>query len=371
YKDNRGQVEELAKNVTKALKSLSPEGAAGKIEGRGVIARASAELKATFDSTNGGFSRRPKFPRAPALGLLLRHYHQVGEKDVLHMVTLTLDKMARGGIYDQLGGGFHRYSVDGSWLIPHFEKMLYDNALLAVIYLDAYQATKKPLYRRVAADTLDYVLRDMTDGAGGFHSAQDADSEGVEGKYYSWKLAEIKKVLPKADAELISRYYGVTAKGVAEGMNVLHVKKPLEEFARGEGIKPGEFAARLERMRGKLLAARAKRVPPGKDDKVLADWNGLMISALARGYQVLGEERYRAGAERAATFILAKMRKGGRLLHAYRAGKSHIDAFLDDYVFMTEALLDLYEATFDVKWLKHAEELARVMIQRFWDARGG
>jgi hypothetical protein len=372
YKNHRDQVDDAAKRVGEALKALAPETPLVENLNREVITAAVRELAGTFDSKEGGFGSAPKFPRASTLTLLLRYHYHTGDAEALRMATLTLEKMARGGMYDQLGGGFHRYSVDAEWLVPHFEKMLYDNALLAVIYIEAWQLTRKPLYGRVAREILDYVLRDMVDEGGGFHSAQDADTEGEEGKYYAWRAEEIDKILPAADAKLFKEYYGVTAEGIAGGNNILHIETGPEAFAKRLKMKPVDLQRRIDKMRRALLAVRRKRARPGKDDKVLADWNGLMVSAFARAHQVFGNKEYRVAAERAADFILTRMRgKGGGLLHAHRAGRSHLDAYLDDYVFVIQGLLDLYEATFDVKWLGASRDLADAMIKRFWDSKRG
>ena len=360
YQERRTEIDRSAGELTAALRRIAagPGDAAEELDGT-MMDRAVASYRRTFDREWGGFGGAPKFPPTGALALLLRHHRRTGNKYALTMATVTLDKMAEGGMYDQLGGGFHRYSVDRRWLVPHFEKMLYDNALLAMIYLDACRVTKGPLYARIARETLDYVLREMTDAAGGFHSAQDADTEGAEGKTYVWGQAEIEEVLGDRAPAFIA-YYGVTEGGNFEGGNILHVSERDEETEE-----------KLLESKQTLLAARRKRPQPGKDDKVLAHWNGLMISAMARGYQVLGGDRYRAAAERAATFVLTTMRPNGKLLHTYRAGRAHIDAFLDDYAFLLQALVDLYEATFDPAWIEHANGLATEMIDALWDDEGG
>ena len=361
YKEDRDGIDKLGDQIVAALNRMAAggAGAAAKID-RALIGRAATQYRDAFDPGWGGFGQAPKFPPTGAIALLLRHHRRTGDTEALKMVTVTLDRMATGGMYDQLGGGFHRYSTDQKWLVPHFEKMLYDNALLATVYLDAFRVTRKPLYARAARGILDYVIRDMTDEAGAFHSAQDADSEGVEGKFYVWTPAELEEALGKKDAAAFAGYSGVTERGNFERTNILHVPK-LDEAVE----------ARLEELKPKLLAVRAKRVPPGKDDKVLTDWNGLMISAMARGHQVLGDEKYRRAAERAARFVLTAMRPSGSLLHTYRAGRAHVDAFLDDYAFMLQANVDLYEATFDTEWIEHANSLAREMTEKLWDEKNG
>ena len=373
YHDRPEDLEKSTKEIVAAMKRAAVDATDGTgVPGRGLIQKAVSQLRSRFDADWGGFGSAPKFPSPGSISLLLRYHRRTGDAEALRMATVTLDRMAYGGMYDQLGGGFHRYSVDREWLVPHFEKMLYDNAQLAIVYLDAFLVTSKPLYRRIAKETLDHVLRDMTDGSGGFHSTLDADSEGEEGKYYVWDADEIDRALPPEDAALFREHYGATKRGNFEGHNILHVPLPPEEFAAHCGIGVEAWPERLDAMRPKLLEARAKRVPPSKDDKILTDWNGLTVSAFARGYQVLGDEVYRRAAERAADFILSEMRADdGGLLHAHRGGRSHISGYLDDYAFFTLSLLDLYQATFDVRWIESAKQLAEIMIARFWDGEGG
>ena len=367
YAEKRAQIEEAATQLVAAL-AREPRVAPGPgLDGEALLAAAVSDLKASFDPVHGGFGGVPKFPRCSALELLLRHAHRAGDPDALAMVTLTLDRMARGGIHDQLGGGFHRYSVDAEWLVPHFEKMLYDNAQLAALYLQAYRLTGRPRYAGIARETLDYVLREMADRRGGFHSTQDADSEGEEGRYYVWEPGEVRRVLGPEEAELFCSYYGVTPDGNFEGRSILHVPTAPEAFAAERGLSPEELDAQLVGPRRRLLAIRAERVPPAKDDKVLADWNGLMISALARGYEVLGAPCYREAATRAAQFVLDEMGEAGELRHAYRAGCRLGQAFLDDYAFVLQALLDLYEATLEPQWVQRARRVAAGLLQRFWD----
>ena len=324
-----------------------------------VLSHAAAELRRQFDSRWGGFGGAPKFPPSAASALLLRQQLHTGEEDLMEIITVTLDRMARGGMYDQLGGGFHRYSVDAQWLVPHFEKMLYDNALLSRVYLEAWQATGRDLYRRVAAETLDYVLRDMTDPCGGFHSAEDADSEGEEGKFYVWRPDQIRSVLGKEDAGSFCRRYGVSEGGNFEGHSILHLPH--------DGAAEGQPQDRLDALREKLLAERNRRVRPGKDDAVLAAWNGMMISALARGYQVLGDERYLTAARRAAESVTTEMVRDGVLMRT--PGGS--PGYLDDYAEMAGGLIDLYEASFQLRWLEAADRLAGRMVADFWDRENG
>jgi hypothetical protein len=336
-----------------------------------LLAKASAGLETAFDPKQGGFSGAPKFPPHGALELVLRQYRHDRDKDTLRMLTVTLDRMAAGGIYDQLGGGFARYAVDNVWLVPHFEKMLYDNAQLANIYLEAFQLTANPLYKKVARETLDYVLRDMTDAAGGFYAAEDADSEGEEGTFYVWSLEEITTILGK-QAALFNEYFGVTQKGNFEGHNILNRPIPHEVFARDHELDPAELQSRLDVMRKKLMQVRDKRIRPGRDDKVLTAWNGLMISSFVLGYQALENPRYRDAALKAAGFMAATMMNDrGDLLHTYRNGKATLPAYQDDYAALILAFMHVYELSFDPAWLDRADLLTQSMIAKFWDEEAG
>ncbi|HLE79742.1 MAG TPA: thioredoxin domain-containing protein, partial [Dehalococcoidia bacterium] len=321
--------------------------------------------------THGGFGEAPKFPQPMILEFLLQTFTRTHDQKVLEMVEHTLTRMARGGIYDQLGGGFHRYSTDHRWLVPHFEKMLYDNALLSRVYLHAYQVTGNPFYRRIAEETLDYVRRGMTDPKGGFYATQDADSEGEEGKFYLWTALEIEQALGPEDARIVSRYFGVLAAGNFEGTNILHVPEDIEAVARELGISADEVERVVERSRPRLLAAREGRIRPGKDDKVIAAWNGLMLRSFAEAAAALGREDYRETAVANAEFLLSTLYQHGRLLRTYRAGQAKLNAYLEDYAFYAAGLLALYEATFDLRWFKAARELADAMCRLFWDEMGG
>jgi len=326
-------------------------------------------LSRSFDSEWGGFSRAPKFPPTGQIRFLLRQYRNTRDRALRDMAVVTLDRMAYGGMYDQLGGGFHRYSVDAHWLVPHFEKMLYDNALLTWAYLDAYQVTRNSEYRRIATETLDYTMREMTAPEGGFYSSEDADSEGVEGKYYVWTIQETSKILGTNDAELFNAYYGVTPSGNFEGHTILHVPSAPADFAGKRGMTREELQAKLSKLREKLRVVRDKRIHPGKDDKILTAWNGLMISAFARAYQVLDDERFLGAAERAAAFIMKDMYDDGVLYRTYRNGKTTIPGYLDDYAYMMLALVDVYQATFDPTWLDKARELADSLAKKFKDPK--
>ncbi|MBN1177674.1 MAG: thioredoxin domain-containing protein [Anaerolineae bacterium] len=312
-----------------------------------------------FDPLYGGWGGAPKFPQPMVLAFLLSYHHAVQDADILRMVTETLDKMARGGMYDQLGGGFHRYSVDAHWTVPHFEKMLYDNAQLARVYLHAWQVTGQPLYRAIATETLDYVAREMTHPAGGFYATQDADSEGEEGKFFIWTPAEIRAVLGE-EAERFGAAYGVSDGGNFEGRNILEWKGTFEEREA------------LAAARRRLCEARAQRVYPGRDEKVLVAWNGLMLAAFAEAARPLDRPDYRQIAERNADFLLRELRTpDGRLYHTWKDGAAKGNGFLEDYTHLIEGLLALYQATFDPRWVTAARELAEAVLAHFAAPDGG
>ena len=326
-----------------------------------------------FDARYGGFGHAPKFPPATGLSFLLRRYHRTGDAQTLTMVRKTLDGMASGGMYDHIGGGFSRYSTDERWLVPHFEKMLYDNALLSRTYLEAAQLTKEPAYGRIATETLGYVLREMTSPEGGFYSATDADSEGVEGKFFVWTPAEIRNAVPTdEDARRFCAYYDITPGGNWEHTNIPNTPKSLEEVARELGISAEELRQTLDRVRPMVYEARRLRVPPGLDDKILTSWNGMMISAMAEGARILGDTRYLEAGEEAADFLLRTMRRPDHgLYRTYRVGKAHLDACLDDYACLAEGLIDLYEAGAHEGYLDEAVRLAERIIADFLDTEHG
>ncbi len=338
-----------------------------------VLKNAFDALSGYFDSFSGGFGSAPKFPQPTILTLLLHYRVRSGQQAAFDMVEKSLEAMARGGIHDHLGGGFHRYATDAQWLVPHFEKMLYDQAMLGLAYVQAYQVGDKSAHASVARDVFEYVLRDMTDAEGGFYAGEDADSEGREGTFYVWRREEIESVLGKPDAEMFCGCYGVTDKGNFEQeQNVLYVSESVEEAAAKFKCSPEELEARLVDARRKLLTHRDARPRPHRDDKIIASWNGLMISSLARGGAALGEDRYVQAAARAAAFILESLWGDGRLMRYWRAGRVVEKAFLDDYAFLILGVLDLYEATFDIRWLRQAGTLAEQMIDLFADpAEGG
>lgn len=372
WREDGERVVETSEQIVQEVKARMLSNLKGDVPDD-VFDKAFRQYDQLFDPQYGGFGGSPKFPTSHNLSFLLRYYKRSGEEKALQIVTRTLDSMHRGGIYDHIGYGFARYSVDERWLVPHFEKMLYDNALLAWTYLEAYQLTGKSNYAKVAAQIFTYVLRDMTDAAGGFYSAEDADSEGHEGKFYVWSQDEVLEVLGLDDGELYCELYDITEAGNFEGANIPNlIDQDMESFARRRGIPLETLQGRLEVMRTKLFDHREKRVHPGKDDKVLTAWNGLMIMALAKGYKTLGEESYRAAAEKAAQFIWTRLRReDGRLLARFRDGEAAFPAYVDDYAFMVWGLLELYEATFELDYLRQAIALNEQMLQLFWDEEQG
>ncbi len=375
WKNRREQALTAADQLTAELQNISVAGNGESTPNKlnfDLIDTAVGQLRRAFDNTYGGFGQAPKFPHPVDLQLLVRIAHRTGQQGPLDMVRLTLDRMAAGGIYDHLGGGFARYSVDAGWLVPHFEKMLYDNALLAGAYLDAYLVTGDGSYARVLRETLDYIIRDMTDPAGGFYSTEDADSEGHEGLFYTWTPGEIEAVLGDERGATFGRVYDVSDVGNFEGRNILNLPKTLEQCAAILNREPHELAAELADSREKLFAAREKRVRPGRDDKVIVSWNGLMIDAMARAGEVLNEPEYVITAAEAAGFILSRMRRdNGRLLHTARGGVAKLDAYLDDYTSLANGLVSLYEANFNERWIEEAVRLMKVVLEKFADTAGG
>ncbi len=383
WEGRRNELFTSAEQIAGALEQIASErrGSLGSEPGEATLKTAYDQLARGFDAQNGGFGTAPKFPTPHTLMFLLRYWKRFGDKQALAMVEKTLEAMRLGGIYDHVGFGFHRYSTDGRWFLPHFEKMLYDQALLAMSYIEAYQATDgRETYEQTAREIFSYVLRDVTNHDGGFYSAEDADSEGEEGKFYLWTLDEVRDVLSAEEAELISRVFTMKkdgnfaeeATGKETGRNILVMKKPLAAIASDLGMPTEGLAQRLGRARAKLFEARTKRVHPHKDDKILTDWNGLMIAALAKGAQAFDEPRYADAARRSADFILTNMVNAkGRLHHRYRDGEAAIAAFLDDYAFLTWGLTELYEATFESSYLQKALDVNAMMLDHFWDGEGG
>jgi uncharacterized protein YyaL (SSP411 family) len=341
-----------------------------------VLQAAANTYRQRFDPTYGGIKGAPKFPSSLPIRLLLRHYRRTGDQQSLTIATLTLEKMAAGGMYDHVGGGFHRYSTDAQWLVPHFEKMLYDNALLTLAYLEGYQVTKREDFTQVAREILRYVERDMTAPEGAFYSATDADSVNPnghreEGWFFTWTPAEIEAVLGKERARIVTTYYAVTKEGNFEGRNILYTPKPLDAVAKELDLPAEKGRTVIQEAKDLLYNARAKRPPPLRDEKILTAWNGLMISAHAQAALVLGDTRYADRAGRAADFVLTKMRKNGRLLRSYKDGQARHNGYLDDYAFLTAGLLDLYEATSNPRWLKEAIALDKVLEDHYEDKQAG
>ena len=375
-REGRDEVEKSADQLTTALRQFCDIGPRGRLDAelsRNLLAVAFRQIAAAFDGDYGGFGQAPKFPQPTALAFLLRYHAAIGEPHALSMVETTLEHMARGGIYDQLGGGFHRYSTDRRWLVPHFEKMLNNNALLAGVYLDAYRVTGNHFYERIVRETLDYILREMTDAQGGFYTAQDADSSGAEGEYYVWTAEQIRAVVGANNADAVMRHFGVEQIGnFAGAKSVLSVVATAEEDAKQLRRGVEEIEAAIAESRQALLELRRERAAPATDDKILAAWNGLMISAMARAGAVLGEARYLDAARRGADFLLSHMRRAdGGLWRSWRQGQCRANGCLTDYAFVANGLLDLYEATFDPRWIEEAVALGQTMVARFSDERDG
>jgi uncharacterized protein YyaL (SSP411 family) len=380
YRTRRVEVVQNAERLTAYMAELNSgeEPPSGPFN-RQVVENALSRMGAAFDETYGGFRGAPKFPPSAGLPLLLHEYERSRQADPIRWAVKTLDAMALGGIRDHLGGGFHRYSTDRRWLLPHFEKMLYDNAQLSRIYADAYRITGRAEYRNVAVGMYDWVLREMTGPEGGFYSTLDADSEGEEGKFYVWSYDEILQALGKEDGELFARIYNIDPRGNyadeatrrPTGLNIPHLSRPLADYAKEFSEPPESFEARIATMRQRLLDVRSKRVWPGLDDKILASWNGLMIGGFAHGGKVLNRPDYLSAAVRAATFALDRLRRDGRLLRSYRNGETKGAAFLEDYSFLAHALLDVYDATGEARWLEEAKTLADQMVRYFWDEKRG
>ncbi len=324
------------------------------------------------DRRHGGFGTAPKFPHPMDVRVLMRAVKRFGNMDALEVVRLTLDKMARGGIYDHLGGGFARYSTDAYWLVPHFEKMLYDNALLLSCYLEGYQMTGDPFYKQVSREICEYILRDMTSPEGGFYATEDADSEGVEGKFYVWSEAEIDEILGSEESRLFKHCYDVTTHGNWEETNILNLPKPLKECAEELSLTLEDLQSRLECSKAYLFEAREKRIHPGKDTKILASWNGLMIAAMAQASVVLQQPKYATAAASAARFILQKMvTQDGRLLHSYKDGQARFNGYLDDYGCFIDGLVEVTLATGDPSYAEAGSKLAKRMVEQFSDSSNG
>jgi uncharacterized protein YyaL (SSP411 family) len=370
YRNGRKDVEDNAQTLKQHLNQRMEGGQGSGTITTALLDGAVRSLESRFDPREGGFGNAPKFPPSMSIDFLLRYHHRTGNTRALEMATLTLDKMAYGGMYDQVGGGFHRYSTDDRWLVPHFEKMLYDNALLARVYLDAYRVTARPLYRRITEEILDFIIREMRDPNGGFYSTQDADSEGVEGKFYVWNREEFDEVAGE-DAEILGRYFNVSDHGNWEQHNILNVPRPPELFSKLEKISQEDLASKVATVLPKLYSAREKRVQPGRDEKTLADWNGLALRAFAEASAFLDREDYRKVAEDNAAFIFEKLWTGQHLLHSFKDARARFNAYLDDYANVADGLLALYQLTFDPQWLRRSEVLAEIIVERFADPDQG
>ena len=383
WRNERDALTKASGQVSGYLQSWAnaPKASEGMISEASVLKTANLLLR-HFDMQLGGMSggNGNKFPPSMAMELMLRAHARNGEPRLLEAIELTLTNMAHGGIYDHLGGGICRYSTDPQWLVPHFEKMLYDQALVSGIYLDGYLATRNPLYARTAAGIFEYVICDLQSPEGGIFSSRDADSEGMEGKYYVWTIGQVNEVLGPEDGKLFCSFYDVTETGTwLESLghappgpkNILNIKRSVETIAKLHAIDPQKLEARLADMRAKMSAARDGRVAPGLDDKILAGWNGLMIASLAKGACVLGEAKYATAAMRAADFVLTNLRRDGKLLRTYRNGRARLMGYLSDYAFLIEGLLNLYEATFDLRWIPEAVAMSDELIARYFDQDNG
>ncbi|MFX1492134.1 MAG: thioredoxin domain-containing protein [Promethearchaeota archaeon] len=379
WKQDRKRLDTITKNIQESLETLAQGSSGAQLE-EGVLELAFDRLQERFDEQYGGFGFRPKFPSPHNLMFLLRYWKRTQNGDALRMVEKTLQAMQLGGIFDHVGFGFHRYSTDPNWLLPHFEKMLYDQAMLTMAYAEAYQATKKDEYGQTVREIITYVRRDMTSPEGGFYSAEDADSEGEEGKFYVWTEEEVRKVLSKKEAEVYLKVYNFTtdgnfldeASGKRMGTNIPHLQNSLAAEAKEQKMTEKAFIKILEEARKKLFTIREQRIHPHKDDKILTDWNGLMIAALAKSARVLDEPIFFEAAKHAATFVLTQMQnEEGRLLHRYRDGEATIPAFLDDYAFMIWGLLELYETTLEPEYLQKAIDLNTELFAHFWDETHG
>lgn len=380
WQKRRAEVFESAEKIIAALKSMETDRPGEELD-LSTLEKAYKEFSGRYDATYGGFSTSPKFPTPHNFLFMLRYWKRKGKSHALEMVEKTLQEMRFGGIYDQIGFGFHRYSTDREWLVPHFEKMLYDQAMLALAYIEAFQVTGNEIYGNTAREIFTYVLRDMTGSEGGFYSAEDADSEGEEGKFYVWEEKEIQEILGKDASALFIRVFNVAsggnfkeeATGHETGTNILYMGKSLSEIASEVEISPSVLETQIIEARKKLFEVREKRIHPYKDDKVLTDWNGLMIAAFARGARVLGEPEYAEAAKRAVEFIMKHLRKeDGRLLHRFREGEAKIEGLVDDYAFLIWGLIELYQATFEAHYLRTALDLNDELLKHFWDKdRGG
>jgi hypothetical protein len=371
YRERPDDVQQTAASVLSELKRSTTTVESTELLSTELLDAAYRGIIKNYDSTNGGFGGAPKFPPAMALEFLLHTFYRTGNQQALEIVRYTCRKMAEGGIYDQLGGGFHRYSTDARWLVPHFEKMLYDNALLSRLYLHYYQVSHDEAARGIAEGILDYVVREMTSPEGGFYATQDADSEGVEGKFFVWTPDEIKQLLGEREAKLFDAYYNVTSEGNFEGENILNITQDLATVAATENLTVEKLRTSLERSRKILFAAREKRVKPARDEKVLTAWNGLMLASFAEAAAILNHSDYLAVAQQNARFVLDKLRHDRLLLRTYKDDQAKLNAYLEDYAFFIDALVTLFETSGELQWLEEARALTATMIEEFWDDEEG
>ena len=371
FQEQQDDIRETGASLVQELRRLSETGGSDHPIELELLSAAHAGIVRGYDTVNGGFGSAPKFPPAMTLEFLLRTHLRTGNQDALKMVGHTCRKMAEGGMYDQLGGGFHRYSTDSRWLVPHFEKMLYDNALLSRLYLHYFQVSQDALARETVTGILDYVLREMTHPDGGFYSTQDADSEGHEGKFFVWDMAEVREALGNNDAALFSAYYNITEAGNFEGKNIPNVTRPRSEVAQAQDISESDLQASLDRSKRKLFELREQRVKPGRDEKILTAWNGLMLASFAEAGVVLNRPDYTEAARRNAEFVLSGLRRDGSLLRTWKDGIAKFNAYLEDYAFLVEGLVTLYETTGEFQWLTEALALTETMIEEFWDEERG
>ena len=366
WKEKPNDIKTSAENFLQNLQKTEIAKISSKLE-KSILDEAAVNLLQMADQTFGGFGKAPKFPNSANISFLFRYAKLSGISKFNDIALRTLKKMANGGIFDQIGGGFHRYSTDQMWLVPHFEKMLYDNALIPINYVEAYQITKDDFYLDVVRKTLDYVLREMTSSEGGFYSAQDADSEGEEGKFFVWKKSEIKEILG-SDADVFCLYYDVTDGGNWEGNSILCNNVNLTTVAFQFGISEDKVKETIDSCSKKLLEVRSKRIHPGLDDKILTSWNALMITALAKGFRVTNEDLYLKTAEKCIAFIENKLIKDGKLLRTYKNGTAKIQGYLEDYAYFANAILDIFEINPESKYLQRAKHLGNYLIEHFWDS---
>ncbi|MDT4968688.1 MAG: uncharacterized protein QOJ64_3425 [Acidobacteriota bacterium] len=370
----RERPDDVAANSASILRELGRQGQTSESAAElsdALLDDAERNIARSYDPKYGGFGSAPKFPAAMNLEFLLRQHHRSKASSTLKMVEHTCRKMAQGGLYDQLGGGFHRYSTDARWLAPHFEKMLYDNALLPRLYLHVYQKTNDEFYKRIAQETLDYVVREMTDANGSFYSTQDADSEGHEGKFFVWSRDEVTEVLGDDDGSLFCAYYDITEAGNFEGKNILHIERSVDEVAGARKVSTERLSTVLDQGRAKLFQIREGRVKPDRDEKVLTAWNGLMLASFAEAGAILERDDYTKVAEENAKFVLDNLRRDGLLLRTYKAGQAKLNGYLEDYAFLIDGLITLYQTTGALTWLEEAIVLVDSMISEFWDDEAG